>query len=240
MKYNTKKVEKNIKKVDEPIAFLLGIYLTTGMGVLRSLGRRGIPVFWLDYNPEQIGFHSKYCTGILCPDPKNNEKEYIDFLLNIGEKLSKKGVLFPIGDIETITILKNRNKLEKYFRIPMADLEISDIFLNKRIFYQTLAKHNLSHPNTYFPDDISELKDVSKKIEYPCIVKPLYSGFFRYDFDTKFFIAKSSNNLIKSYNEALSKNHDVMIQEIIPGNARNMGRCERDLLCPTENYGAKS
>lgn len=222
MKYNIKKIEKYIKKVDEPIVFLLGIYLTTGMGVLHSLGRREIPVFWLDYNPMQIGFHSKYCTRILSPNPKTNEKEYVDFLLSIGEKLSKKGVLFPISDIETITILKNKSKLEKYYRIPMSDLEISDIFLNKRTFYQTLEKYNLSHPQTYFPDNITELEDVSKKIEYPCIVKPSYSGYFRYDFDTKFFIAKSSDHLIKFYNKALSKNHDVVIQEIIPGNVRNM------------------
>ena len=222
MKYNTKKIEKNIKKVNEPIAFLLGIYLTTGLGVVRSLGRKGVPVFWLDNDSKQIGFRSKYCTGILCPDPKNNEKEYIDFLLNIGEKLRKKGVLFPTGDIETVTILKNRGKLEKYFRIPMADLEVSNIFLNKRIFYQTLEKHNLPHPLTFFPDDISKLKDVSIRIKYPCIVKPSYSGYFRSDFNTKFFIAKSSNHLIELYNKALSENHDVMIQEIIPGNARNM------------------
>ena len=150
MKISIRKIDDVIKKIDEPIAFLLGIYLTTGLGFMRSIGRKGIPIIWLDYNPKQIGFLSKYCSGIICPHPKNNEKEYIDLLLNIGEKLSQKGVLFPTGDIETIAILKNRHKLEKFFRIPMADLEIAEIFLNKRIFYQTLKKHDIPHPLTFF------------------------------------------------------------------------------------------
>lgn len=211
-----------IKKTNVPIALILGKYGTTGLGVSRCFGRPGIPVLWLSSNPKQLGFHSKYCTGVVCPHSKNNEKDYVDFLLTVGEKLSHKGVLFPTGDTEVSVILKYRSKLEKYYHIPMADLEVTEILLNKQKFYQTLEKQGILHPETYFLDDLSELEAISKDVRYPCIVKPAHSEYFRLAFNTKFFRAESRQELIQGYQKAISKNQEVMIQEIIPGKAKYM------------------
>lgn len=213
---------KNIKKIDKPIAFVLGRYVTGGLGAVRCLGRERVPVLWLDSGSKQFGFHSKYCTGIICPDPKSNPKEYIDFLLNLGMKLKHKGVLFPVRDIEVYTMLKYRSQLEEYFHIPMANLEIAEKLLNKNLFYKTLKKLGISHPKTYFPKDISEVEEISNKIVYPCILKPFHSAVFVLDFKTKLFKANSKEQLIQLYKKALSRNHEVIIQEIIPGNARCM------------------
>jgi D-aspartate ligase len=211
-----------IKTIDEPIAFILGKYATTGLGVSRCFGRQGIPVLWLDSNPKQVGFLSKYCTGIVCPHPKHNEKDYVDFLVTIGEKLLHKGVLFPIGDIEVIAILKHRRKLEHYFYIPMSDLNVTEILLYKQKLYQTLEKQGISHPKTYFPQNDAELELMSVEVKYPCIIKPTHSEEFRLAFNTKFFRVESPQELLQRYRTATSKNQDVMIQEIIPGDATHM------------------
>ena len=211
-----------LKKIDKPIAFVLGRYLTGGLGVVRNLGRNRVPVIWLDSNPKQIGFLSKYCKGIICPHPKNNLEEYIDFLINIGKKLNFKGVLLPIGDIEVYAVLKNRKLLENYYHIPMADFEVTQKLLDKKIFYKTLQNLKIEHPKTYFPKDVSEVEKMGQKISYPCILKPSYSAHFVLDFKSKLFRVKSSKQLIQSYKKAKSKNHDVVIQEIIPGQTKNM------------------
>ncbi len=215
----SKKFHEMNNETNMPMAFILGKYIITGLGVSRSLGSKNIPVLWLDSNPNQAGFLSKYCHGLFCPDLKKNEKEYVDFLMTIGNKLNKKGVIFPIGDIEVLTILKNRKKLEKYFHIPIADLNITKLLIDKKIFYLTLEKHGISYPKTFILKDVSELKNIVKEINYPCIVKPANSEYFRHEFNAKFFIASSSQQLLQMYNKAISKNLKVMIQEIIPGNA---------------------
>ena len=214
--------ENIVKKFDIPLAFVLGKYLTGGLGVVKNLGRNQIPVLWLDSNPKQIGFFSKYCNGIVCPSPKQNPQEYVDFLVKIGKNLDQKGVLLPIGDIEVYAILKHKNVLEQYFHIPMSDLKITEKLLNKQIFYKTLEKLNIDHPKTFFPRDISDVKIISKKIKYPCIIKPSYSAHFIVDFKTKLFLIKTSGELIKYYKKATSKNHEINIQEIIPGGVKNM------------------
>lgn len=218
----TNNIKNTIKKYDEPIAFVLGKYITGGLGVVRCLGRNKIPVLWLDSNQKHVGFLSRYCNGLTCPNPKENPQEYTDFLIKIGKILKKKGVLFPIGDIEVYIILKYRTNLEKYYYLPIADLEITKKLLNKHIFYKTLKQLDIDHPKTYFPKDISDIKKLSKKITYPCIIKPSYSADFMIDFNTKLFSVKSTEDLIKFYKIALTKNHDVIIQEIIPGGVRNM------------------
>jgi predicted ATP-grasp superfamily ATP-dependent carboligase len=154
-------------QTDIPIAFILGKYTTTGIGIVRCLKQKKIPIIWIDSNSKHVGFYSRYCKGLICPDPKNNADEYINFLLQIGEKLNHKGVLFPIRDIEVITTLKYKSKLEKFFQIPFADLSITEKLLNKKIFYKILEDLNIEFPKTYFPKDFSEVEKISKKITYP-------------------------------------------------------------------------
>ena len=71
----------NFKETYKPIAFILGNYLTAGLGVARGLGNKGIPVIWLNSKRKHIGFASRYCTGIVSPHPKNSMEKYIDLLL---------------------------------------------------------------------------------------------------------------------------------------------------------------
>jgi predicted ATP-grasp superfamily ATP-dependent carboligase len=104
----------------------------------------------------------------------------------------------------------------------MANLKISEILLNKNLFYKALEKYDIPHAETFFPSNISDVEKLSSKIKYPCILKPFYSASFVLDFNIKAFIASNSKELITLYKKALSKNHEVIIQEILPGNARDM------------------
>ena len=209
-----------IKKTNEPIAFVLGRYITSDLGTVRNLGRKNILTIVLNPYVKPISSFSKYYKGITCPNPKTNEGEYVNFLLNLGGKLHRKGVLLPNGDAEVLVILKNKNKLEEYYDFSSADFDITEKLLNKRIFYETIDKLDILHPKTYFLDDENDVKKICKKIRYPCIVKPVFSDYFISDFKTKLFIVKTKDELIEKYKTAIAKNHEVMIQEIIPGGAR--------------------
>ena len=99
-----------LKNTDEPIALVLGRYMTLALGVLRSLAKKNIPLFVLDPMSKPISSFSKYYKGTLCPHPKHDEKKYIEFLLEFGEKLNTKAVTIPVGDIEVSVILRNKSK----------------------------------------------------------------------------------------------------------------------------------
>jgi predicted ATP-grasp superfamily ATP-dependent carboligase len=215
------KIEMFIKNVDKPIAFVLNCH-GTGLGVIRSLGRRGIPVIGFDQNPMQIGLFSKYCKRIVCPDIQDREEEYVNFLLALGERLNIKGVLIPTADTEVLAISKHRDKLERYYKFPMAKLDVIEKLANKREFYKTLEKLNMPHPKTYFPSDVSEVKEIAREITYPCIAKPSLSHNFSKEFGIKCFKANRSTELIEVYNKAVSAGYEVVIQEVIPGSDANL------------------
>lgn len=210
------------EQFDEPLAVILGMYPTSNLGAVRCLGRAGVPSIVLDANRNQAAFFSKYAKGVVCPHPKHHEKEYIDFLLELGTKLPEKGILFPTGDTECLAVLKHRDRLEKYYHFTMADYEIVNSIINKELFYHLLQSYNIDHPKTFFPTNPTQAKEASTLLSYPCLLKPVYTTYFRLDFHTKLFVAHTSEELISLYEKAYRKGHQVMVQEIIPGDARMM------------------
>lgn len=215
-----KKPDKQFfKQCEKPIAFVLGIYPTSDLGAVRNLGRCNVPTMVLDCKKNQAAFFSKYTHGLVCPHPKHNEKNYIDFLKQIGEQLPLKGVLIPTGDTETLAILKHQKSLEKYYHFISAEYPIVNSLINKQQFYQLLETNNIPHAKTFFPTDQKDAITASKKLTYPCIVKPVYPTYFRLDFHTKLFIASSPDELLSYYGKAQEKNHEMMLQEVIPGAA---------------------
>ena len=212
-----------VENIEKPIALVFGNDNIAVLEVTRNLGKMNIPtVVVTPRKSRQLFSFSKYCSYIICPDLKTDEKKYIDFLLDFGKKLKTKGVLFPTSDIDLHVLLKYRTPLEKYFIYPMAELDIVDKLLDKDKFYTLLDQYNIPHAKTYFPNNIEELYQISEKITLPCIIKPAYSGYFRRDFEIKFFIARTKDQIIQYYNIVSKRNHKLIIQEIIPGDAKQM------------------
>jgi len=204
------------------VVVVLGGSSAGALGVIRDLSKHDIPVYAVESDRKQVFIYSKYCKKFICPNAKNHEQAYIDFLVNIGKTFKTKAVLMPTGDIESRAILKHKDELISYFHFISSDIEISDILLNKSRFYKFLEKCDIAHPKTYFPDSSSSLEEICENMIFPCILKPVFSARFTSDFKKKAFIAKSKEELINHYNLAKEKNHEIIIQEIIPGDASNM------------------
>lgn len=217
--------EKYFARFNDPIAFILGIYPTSNLAAVRNLGRHGVPTVVIDMKKDHVAFYSKYTKGFVCPHPKYDEEAYIDFLMCLGAQLPKKGVLIPTGDTETLALLRHRSQLESYFLFTMDSYEKANLFLNKKLFYQYLEKQNIPHARTFFPHDENDVQAASVELSYPCIIKPVYSTYFRFDFNTKLFIASSPQQLLSVYSKVHEKHHDMMLQEIIPGAADSMFGC---------------
>src|ERR1700682_5619678 len=79
-----------------------------GLAIVRSLGRHGVPVVVVD-DEYSIGRFSKYTTRAVWAPNLRNEKETVDFLLHLGQKLDLKGwVLFPTRDELVAAVSRNR------------------------------------------------------------------------------------------------------------------------------------
>ncbi len=191
---------------------------TNSLGVVRNLGRHGIPIIMLDYNRQSMVRYSRYISRKLtAPSPKKSETQFVDFLLNQGKQMDEKCVIIPTNDVEVMALSRYKDELEQYYLLPIPSFEVVQSLVNKRNFYQLLGRISIPYPKTYFPADISELKSIGQELEYPYIIKPVYMHLFLLEFGTKCFVIKSPQELNHAIQRLENKELDVMIQEIIPG-----------------------
>jgi len=203
-----------------PVAVVINTGDSNGYGVIRNLGRKGIPVISVDSDSANITFFSRYAVRRKCPDIEDSEEKFIDFLLNLGCHFNPKPVLFVTGDIELLAVLKHRDQLQSSYYLPPTELDIAEKLVNKKQFYKMLDELGIPHATTYFPKGLLDIERMSQDIPYPCIIKPTNSRSFRKKFQVKCFKASSDEELIELYKRVTSQREDVIIQKEISGNER--------------------
>lgn len=199
----------------------IGALITGGdfqaLGVIRTLARKDIPVVLLD-NDLCIGKFSKFKKRFFKSPSPINEKPYLDFLINLAEEKHLSGwVVFPNNDISVHLLSKNKKILEKYYKIPTPSWDIIQYVHIKKKFYQLAKKNGISIPETYYPDNLIELKEM--KFEFPMVIKPSITDNFYQKIKMKAILIKNMDELIKTYKWVCSiiKPSEVLVQEFIPG-----------------------
>lgn len=198
-------------------AVILGM-TANGLSVCRSLGRKGIPVIGIDSGARREGMFSRYCKPLTCPDVIKKESDFIDFLINLGQRFSQKAILYITGDEYLSVISKNRGALSAYFKFSLPDEWIIESFLNKSRSYEVAKENGLLCPKTYLINGIEDLERTSGQVQFPCILKPFYSHLWKIKYDSK-KVAEihSPKDLLESYARIRNDGQLAMVQEIIPG-----------------------
>lgn len=203
---------------------LTGVIVTRGavtnsLGVIRAFGRRGIPVVYLDLGGREALRYSKYITMRLKGrSSQESETEFVKILLDFGKQLKGKMMIIPTGDSDVLALSKHKHELEKYYYLPVPAYETVQKLVNKKIFYKLLAKMGIPHPETYFPDSLTDLRKMGLELDYPYLIKPAYPGPFYKEFGRKNLVIHSPRELFQAIDKLRNKNVEVMIQDIIHGN----------------------
>lgn len=189
-----------------------------GYGIVRVFGEESIPSIVIDKTKNNIAKHSKYCE-------KFYESSYNDLLVLfkkfIKEEVYKNWAIFPTDDYYVKFLSKNKEELNKYFKVTVDEWSVINNFYNKVNSYPIANKLGVPIPNTFYPQNEEELNDI--EINYPCIIKPAVMKDFYSKFKKKVFVCTSKLELIDNYRRSVEfiKSNEILIQEIIPGNAYN-------------------
>src|SRR5947209_13426090 len=82
-----------------------------GLGIVRSLGRRGIPVWVLKQDGQLLGAASRYASRSLACPPWEDDRKQLDFLLDLSIREGLTGwALFPTSD-ESVTLIARHHQL---------------------------------------------------------------------------------------------------------------------------------
>jgi len=200
-------------------AIILGGHIQ-GYGIARIFGEEGIPSIVIDHHKFNITKQSRYCIKSYVSDYDNT----LSLLLKLSEDgLYKKWLLFPTDDYYVRLLSVNKVLLSDCYTVTVDNWDVIELFFNKRLSYPLAESSGVPIPKTIYPNSIKELQQSLSEMAYPCIIKPAIMKDFYQIFKQKVLLCKSSDELLKNYDTAIRyiDPHELMIQEIIPGNSEN-------------------
>lgn len=190
------------------------------LGVVRSLGRRGIPSVVIDNVPRSAWF-SRYITRHFQWHTSMDDAAFLGFLISIGKKYHlEQWVLFPMQDEVVEFVARHTQPLANVYRLVTQDWSVIRWANDKRMTYTMAQELGVPYPKTWYPLNEDEL--ITQEITFPVIIKPTVSTHLQYAIRLKALPASNHEELLTQYRLAASiiSPHEIMIQQIIPGNGR--------------------
>jgi D-aspartate ligase len=191
-----------------------------GLGIARSLGRRGIPVCVID-DQFSVSQFSKYVTRAVRVKDLRDEDRTVESVLEVGQRYGLNGwVLFPTRDETVAAFSRHRERLAEFFRVSTPEWETVRWAWDKKNSYELAEQLGIPVPRTYNPRTETDLKALYSRL--PLAVKPAIKENFFYATGAKAWRAETPAQLRHLYRKAAKqiRPEEIMVQEIIPGDGQ--------------------
>ena len=166
-----------------------------GLGIARSLGRRGVPVCVLD-DERSIARFSRYTRRAVRVDDLRDEQRTVETLLALGQRLGMEGwVFFPTREETVAALSRHRDRLAQFFRVPTAPWDVVRWAWDKRNTYQRAGELGIPTPRTWYPRGPKDIAEIDG--EPPFVVKPAIKEHFFYATKAKAWRAESREELTR-------------------------------------------
>jgi D-aspartate ligase len=188
-----------------------------GLGVARSLGRRGIPVYVLD-DQHCISSYSRYVRRVVRVKNLRDERSTIDAVMETGRRYNLRNwVLFPTRDETVAAFSRNCVELREFFRVTTPEWETTKWAWDKANTYALAKKLKIPCPHTFTVSSADDLPQHYSKL--PLAIKPAVKENFFYATGAKAWRANTVDELHQLFARANQqiRAEEILLQEIIPG-----------------------
>lgn len=189
------------------------------LGIARSLGKKGVAVHLVDSDPSLPAMRSRYCAGRLLVDREAMSSDaYVERLLEYGERLGGKAVLYWTSDETAVVSVRYQEELSKCFLMPRNDPATVDQLQNKAGMYQLAIQHGVPVARTEFPQSEAEARSFAADMRFPIMLKAIVGSRLFARTGKKMEFAYNLDQLIRLYRELEDPSEpNLMLQEAIPG-----------------------
>lgn len=189
-----------------------------GLGVTRSLGRLGIPVFNVSSTPWAPAIFSRYCRGKFIWDVDNAPPEKsVEYLVDVARKVGRRCILVTTTDSTSTFVADNAAALKSWYIFPAQSRALVHSFCSKKEMYNLARKSNLVTPKTIFPQTRADLFACLESVDFPVVIKAIDGQVSKRNSKTKLLIRTRHElfNLHSLIGDTTVR--DMIVQEYIPG-----------------------
>lgn len=215
-----------------------------GLGVIRSLGRLGAPVYALQESRWAPAANSRYLRGryIWSPDPEDTGR-LLAGLRRLAEQIGRPAVLIPTDDAGSIFLAEHGDDLRPEFLFPSPPAGLPRRLAGKFSMYELCRESGIPCPQAMMADSWPAAEQFAGRAGFPLIAKlatPWRSGHGELRSTS---IVTDARQLREIYDACQAGGAELMLQEFIPGGAGHdwffHGYCDADSVCRPAFTGVK-
>jgi len=189
------------------------------LAVVRSLGRRGIPVWVLQTDEHSLAGHSRFAVG-MSRWPRGVDAERRDELLRIVARNGLVGwALIASDDEDAATIARLHATLSEHLEVTVPTWEVLEPAYDKRLTHRLAGRLGLAQPATFFPASADGLGRIDC---FPVVIKPAHKAEANELTAAKCWRADDRRMLAALYGRAcaMADPATLMVQQLVPGDGQ--------------------
>jgi D-aspartate ligase len=143
------------------------------LGIVRSLGRVGVPTYAITEDRLTPLARSRYLTGRFPPpsDGSGKPEALVAHLLDIGRRIGRPTVAIPTDDGAAVLLAEHAAELGGRFLIPGVAPDLPRTLASKQGMYELCRRHGVPTPQTVFPTSVEEVVRLARELTFPVIAK---------------------------------------------------------------------
>ena len=190
-----------------------------GLGIVRSLGRRGIPV-WVIKDQHTVAAHSRFAEKVIDWSAGDESDRGRRLKALAHEMPPLEWALFPTTDQMATLVARDFDRLAQAFVLTTPSADILNISQDKRKTHELAARCGVRFPRTLIPSDVGDLSTLD--VRFPAIIKPAVKNRNNPLTNDKAWPVRDRKELNRQYQIAarLLPADQIMIQDLIPGDGR--------------------
>ncbi len=196
----------------------LGSFQHCVLGVARTLGRLGVPVYAVRAHPREPATSSRYLAGALDLLVDDDGDRWARHLLELPARFDG-AVLLAIDDLAAVAVGDHQEALLDRFRLPRQPPGIQRRLASKRELFALCERLRLPTPRSSFPESEAELLEQAAEHGFPVVVKRAEPWLAPRDpHAPSVAIVRDRAELLAAYARMESDTApQVMLQEYVPG-----------------------
>ena len=189
------------------------------LGIIRSLGRLGVPMYAVGGSWPDVGGCSRYCRQVFrCEFPQAQPGRLLEVLRKAGRAIGRQSILIPTSDDTAVFAADHAGVLREFFLLPEQCSSLPRALASKKEAHALARTHGIPTPDVMFFQSRTDVANFAKGATYPIMLKAIDGARCSRRTGVTMLIVRSPRELMEKYDQLEDPAEpNLMLQEYIPG-----------------------